>query len=144
MDVPILLGHEGVGIVEKVGANCKRVKVGDHVVLSWMPSCGHCSSCFSGVMQLCDRGADLISGRVDGKQKIPTLDGVGVDQFSFLACFSQYVVVYEFDLLSKDYYGHALWPFQPCPVSPSIAEDVQGRNLEDGRVDHQGVQTGAD
>ena len=95
MEVPIVLGHEGAGIVEKVGADCTRVKVGDHVVLSWMPSCGHCPSCVAGDMQLCDRGANLISGRIDGRQKIHTLDGQGVDQFSFLGCFSEYVVVLE-------------------------------------------------
>jgi S-(hydroxymethyl)glutathione dehydrogenase/alcohol dehydrogenase len=96
MDLPILLGHEGVGIVEKVGENCKRVKEGDHVVLSWMPSCGHCPSCVSGFRQLCDRGANLISGHLEPDiHQIHTKDGVGVDQFSFLGCFSEYVVILE-------------------------------------------------
>ena len=96
MELPSLLGHEGAGVVEKVGENCKRVKVGDHVILSWMPSCGHCPSCVSGYRQLCDRGANLISGQMEpGVQKIHRKNGKGVDQFSFLGCFSEYVVVLE-------------------------------------------------
>lgn len=42
--MPIVLGHEGAGVVEAVGANVSKVKVGDHVVLSF-DSCGECHSC---------------------------------------------------------------------------------------------------
>ena len=42
--VPVVLGHEGAGVVEAVGPKVRRVKVGDHVVLSYN-SCGHCKAC---------------------------------------------------------------------------------------------------
>lgn len=103
MEFPSILGHEGVGIVEKVGERCKRIKEGDHVVLSWMPSCGHCPYCVSGYRQLCDRGANLITGHLEeGVHKIHTKKGVGVDQFSFLGCFSEYVVVLEDGAVAVD------------------------------------------
>jgi S-(hydroxymethyl)glutathione dehydrogenase / alcohol dehydrogenase len=40
--MPIVLGHEGAGVVEEIGKDVTRVRPGDHVVLSWNPSCGHC------------------------------------------------------------------------------------------------------
>jgi S-(hydroxymethyl)glutathione dehydrogenase / alcohol dehydrogenase len=42
---PVVLGHEGGGVVEAVGAGVTRVAVGDHVALSWTPSCGACEEC---------------------------------------------------------------------------------------------------
>jgi alcohol dehydrogenase (nicotinoprotein) len=93
---PILVGHEGVGIIERVGANVSRVAVGDHVVMSWMPSCGHCAWCAKGMGHLCDRGARLLSGeRDDGTPRVRTTDGTPVGQMSFLGAFSDYVVIPE-------------------------------------------------
>jgi S-(hydroxymethyl)glutathione dehydrogenase/alcohol dehydrogenase len=96
VEFPILTGHEGTGIVEKVGRNVTRIKEGDHVVMSWMPSCGHCPSCVSGQGQLCDRGAALLSGaRDDGTFRIHDKNGADVWQFAFLGAFSEYVVIPE-------------------------------------------------
>src|SRR5271170_5742973 len=43
--MPIVLGHEAAGIVEEVDAPATGVAVGDHVILSWNPHCGHCFYC---------------------------------------------------------------------------------------------------
>ena len=51
--VPVVLGHEGAGVVEAVGDEVHSVAVGDHVVLSWVPMCGHCFFCLHGQPQLC-------------------------------------------------------------------------------------------
>ncbi|HZC79315.1 MAG TPA: alcohol dehydrogenase catalytic domain-containing protein, partial [Ktedonobacterales bacterium] len=40
--LPVVLGHEGAGVVEAVGAGVRDVAPGDHVVLAWIPSCGRC------------------------------------------------------------------------------------------------------
>ena len=50
---PMVLGHEGAGIVEHVGAAVDSVRVGDEVVLSWAPSCGHCADCARGRPAAC-------------------------------------------------------------------------------------------
>src|SRR5919201_719602 len=55
MRTPVVLGHEGAGIVREVGAGVTRVKRGDRVVLCWAPSCGTCPSCIEGHAVLCDR-----------------------------------------------------------------------------------------
>jgi NDMA-dependent alcohol dehydrogenase len=52
--MPVVAGHEGAGIVEAIGPNVDDVRVGDHVVLSWAPSCGHCFYCTRGNVNLCD------------------------------------------------------------------------------------------
>lgn len=56
--VPMVLGHEGAGIVESVGPGVTKVKPGDHVVIS-IPSCGHCDMCTSGKEWFCEEVANL-------------------------------------------------------------------------------------
>ncbi|MFZ0776110.1 MAG: NAD(P)-dependent alcohol dehydrogenase [Xanthobacteraceae bacterium] len=65
--LPIVLGHEGAGIVERVGSAIRKVIPGDHVVLSFM-SCGHCARCAMGQPAYCERGHPLCFGgtREDG------------------------------------------------------------------------------
>src|SRR5688500_1845539 len=52
--MPIVLGHEGAGVVEDVGAGVSDVKPGDHVVCSWNPHCGHCFYCERDQPILCE------------------------------------------------------------------------------------------
>lgn len=51
--MPIILGDEGSGVVEAVGSECTRLRPGDHVVVSWAPSCGYCKYCSAGYPSLC-------------------------------------------------------------------------------------------
>ena len=61
--LPCIGGHEGAGVVVEVGASVTSVAPGDHVVFSFMPSCGRCPSCATGHQSLCDLGAKLYKGR---------------------------------------------------------------------------------
>ncbi|CEF48908.1 unnamed protein product [uncultured bacterium] len=65
--LPIVLGHEGAGVIERVGSAVRRVAPGDHVVLSFM-SCGHCMRCVMGQPAYCEKGHPLCfsGGREDG------------------------------------------------------------------------------
>ncbi len=53
LPTPMVLGHEGAGVVEAVGAGVTAVRPGDPVVLSWLPACGHCPACLRGRPELC-------------------------------------------------------------------------------------------
>jgi len=55
--LPMALGHEAAGVVEEVGPGVRDVKPGDHVVLTFVPSCGSCPECSSGRPALCSPGA---------------------------------------------------------------------------------------
>lgn len=55
--MPIVLGHEGAGVVESVGAGVDHLSPGDHIVLSITAGCGRCSSCQSGAFTLCHSAA---------------------------------------------------------------------------------------
>ncbi|WP_136245646.1 NDMA-dependent alcohol dehydrogenase [Mycobacterium intracellulare] len=59
---PIVGGHEGSGIIEEVGPGVTKVKPGDHVVCSFIPSCGTCRYCATGRSNLCDMGATILEG----------------------------------------------------------------------------------
>ncbi|KAK0351238.1 hypothetical protein LTR94_025765, partial [Friedmanniomyces endolithicus] len=67
--LPMALGHEAAGVVESVGEGVDDLEAGDHVVMVFMPSCGHCAPCASGRPALCEPGAianasgSLLSGQ---------------------------------------------------------------------------------
>jgi S-(hydroxymethyl)glutathione dehydrogenase/alcohol dehydrogenase len=61
--LPCIGGHEGAGVVIETGAGVRDLAPGDHVVFSFMPSCGRCPSCATGHQGLCDLGAKLYKGR---------------------------------------------------------------------------------
>lgn len=69
--LPVVLGHEGSGIVEKVGASVKKVAVGDHVVLTYM-WCGHCKPCLHGDLTYCNNFYMLNFGGVREDGSIST------------------------------------------------------------------------
>ena len=54
---PIVLGHEGAGIVTEVGAGISHISTGDKVIMTWRPRCGQCEYCTSGTPGLCSLGA---------------------------------------------------------------------------------------
>ena len=51
---PLIPGHENVGLVTKVGADCKNIKVGDHVVIDYVIRCGECYQCKHGRGNVCE------------------------------------------------------------------------------------------
>ncbi|TGR60095.1 alcohol dehydrogenase catalytic domain-containing protein, partial [Mesorhizobium sp. M1C.F.Ca.ET.192.01.1.1] len=55
--MPMALGHEAAGVVEALGDGVRDLEPGDHVVMVFMPSCGHCLPCAEGRPALCEPGA---------------------------------------------------------------------------------------
>jgi NDMA-dependent alcohol dehydrogenase len=93
--LPMCGGHEGAGIVERVGSAVESVQPGDHVVLSFIPCCGRCRWCASGMQNLCDAGALIMAGpQLDGTFRMHK-DGQDVGQLALVSTFSQFTVVPE-------------------------------------------------
>lgn len=69
--LPAILGHEGAGIVERVGSTVTHVKPGDHIVLSYH-SCGECKPCLSSHASYCDKvwDANFAGARLDGSSGV--------------------------------------------------------------------------
>lgn len=82
-ELPAVLGHEGSGVVERVGSEVKHVEVGDHVLLTF-GSCGKCASCRRGNPAYCHHGYFLSFGgsRLDGTKTF-SLDGVDINSAYF-------------------------------------------------------------
>jgi S-(hydroxymethyl)glutathione dehydrogenase/alcohol dehydrogenase len=91
--LPIAGGHEGAGTVEEVGPNTEGWQPGDKVVLSFLPMCGRCKWCASGMQNLCDNGRDVLSGRRPDGSKRMTMDGLPVGQGAGVSTFSEYSTV---------------------------------------------------
>ena len=83
---PAVLGHEGAGVVEAIGPGVTRVAVGDHVALSWAPSCGGCGECLRDLPQLCSTAwqAMATGGLMDGTTRL-SRDGEPVFHYWFLS-----------------------------------------------------------
>lgn len=91
--LPMAGGHEGAGVVEEVGPNTEGWKVGDRVVLTFLPMCGRCRWCASGMQNLCDNGALVLAGiRPDGTKRMRIGDR-SIGQAAGVATFSQYSTV---------------------------------------------------
>jgi S-(hydroxymethyl)glutathione dehydrogenase/alcohol dehydrogenase len=90
MPVPIILGHEGSGIIEAVGDGVTSVEPGDHVIPIWRVSCGMCEYCTGGRPALCDVGTEMrVTGLMpDGTTRF-SLDGAPVRHFAGVSTFSQ-------------------------------------------------------
>jgi S-(hydroxymethyl)glutathione dehydrogenase / alcohol dehydrogenase len=90
-DHPILGGHEGAGVIEQVGPGVTSVQPGDHVITTFIPSCGHCRWCSDGLGNLCDRGAMMLDGTgLDGTHRVHAR-GQDVFPMTFLGTFAPYV-----------------------------------------------------
>jgi Zn-dependent alcohol dehydrogenase len=107
---PIVLGHEGAGVVEAIGPGVEEVRVGQRVVLCMIPSCGACSPCRSGRRTLCEPvGAASVAGRLlDGTSRLRGADGEVLQHGLLLACFSTHTVVPAGSVVALDD-GIPLW-----------------------------------
>ncbi len=93
--LPMVLGHEGAGIIEEVGPGVTRVAPGDHVVCSFIPNCGTCRYCANGQQSICDMGATILEGYLPGEHFPITGPRGQYGAMCMLGTFSQYGVIHQ-------------------------------------------------
>jgi len=92
--LPIVLGDEGAGVVEALGPGVTELAVGDHVILSWAPTCGRCHYCVIGRPNLCERRQPGKGVLPDGTTRM-SLGGRPVYHYGHVATYASRTVVHE-------------------------------------------------
>ena len=101
--LPMALGHEAAGVVEALGEDVNDLAVGDHVVMVFMPSCGHCLPCAEGRPALCEPGAAANGAGtlLSGKRRLHC-DGAEVNHHLGCSAFADHAVVSRRSLVKID------------------------------------------
>lgn len=92
---PLVMGHEGSGVVTELGEGVTTLAVGDHVVLSWVPPCGECRYCRAGHEARCQKVATVVAPLgvlFDGTSRL-SLDGEQLHHYLGVSSFAEEVVV---------------------------------------------------
>jgi alcohol dehydrogenase len=100
---PMVLGHEAAGTVERLGPGVDDLKVGDHVVMVFVPSCGHCLPCAEGRPALCEPGAiaNNAGTLLSGSRRLHR-NGGDVHQHLGCSAFAEYATVSRRSLVKID------------------------------------------
>jgi alcohol dehydrogenase len=100
---PMVLGHEAAGVVEKVGPGADDLMTGDHVVMVFVPSCGHCLPCAEGRPALCERGAAANGAGtlLSGKRRLHR-HGTELHHHLGVSAFAEYATVSRRSLVKID------------------------------------------
>ena len=100
--LPFVGGHEGSGIVRQVGAEVRGLAVGDHVITSFIPSCGQCRWCARGLQNLCDVGARMMAGDQPAGGFRIHVDGRDAATMGSLGTFAEWQVYDQLSLVKVD------------------------------------------
>lgn len=101
--LPVALGHEAAGVVAQLGDGVTDLEVGDHVVMSFLPVCGHCGPCADGRAALCAPGhaANSRGTLLSGARRI-RCEEVEINHHSGVCAFSEYAVIHRRSIVRID------------------------------------------
>ena len=101
--MPMALGHEAAGVVHELGEGVFDLKVGDHVVVVFVPSCGHCAPCAEGRPALCEPGAAANGAGtlLSGARRL-TRDGAPLNHHLGCSVFAEYATVSRHSIVKVD------------------------------------------
>ncbi len=102
--VPMVIGHEAAAEVMELGAGVTDLKVGDHVVLIFRPSCGSCDSCVVGRPALCGPGGEsnATGSLLGGYKRLQSVGGASINHHLGCAAFAQYATVSRRSIVKID------------------------------------------
>jgi NDMA-dependent alcohol dehydrogenase len=91
---PLVLGHEGAGVVVEVGEGVTELSVGDHVVTMFVSMCGKCRYCVTGRPAICDQAAKTVSTLPDGSLPASDKDGEPLNVFTGCGVMSEFATLH--------------------------------------------------
>ncbi len=128
---PVVLGHEGAGIVEQVGEGVTNVKPGDHVVISFIPNCGDCFYCLHQEPYLCS-GAKQDGNQFDGTSRV-SKNGQRLFVMSFVGIMAEYAVVPAACVVTIDKsYDFKVAALVGCGVTTGVGAAIRTANVQPG------------
>nr|MDT0664751.1 alcohol dehydrogenase catalytic domain-containing protein [Micromonospora sp. DSM 115978] len=131
---PVICGHEGAGEVVEVGDGVTSVRPGDHVAMSFIPSCGRCKPCQSGRAFLCNLGAKLFDlGMISDGRVAHHVGDQAVARYSQLGAFSELQLVSEASVVKVD--ADIPWPVAAlvsCGVATGFGSAVNRAEVSPG------------
>jgi NDMA-dependent alcohol dehydrogenase len=132
---PYCGGHEGAGIVEEVGSAVRSLRPGDHIVTSFIPSCGRCRWCANGMQNLCDNGALMMVGtQIDGGYRLH-YRGQDVARSGLMGCFSELSVMSEWSCIRiPEHVPLRAAALLGCGVPTGWGSAVNAAQVEPGQV----------
>ena len=129
MPMPCVLGHEGAGIVEKVGPGVDYVKPGDHVIACLSAFCGKCEYCMGGRPNLCHR---THAARSEDEPPRLSQNGGLIHQYTNLSTFAEQMLVHESSLVKVE---DKSVPFEPMALIGCGTTTGLGAALRTARVE---------
>jgi NDMA-dependent alcohol dehydrogenase len=133
---PVIGGHEGSGVVTEVGTNVTQVALGDHVAVSFIPSCGTCHWCASGRQNLCDLGMATLAGGMisDGTYRYH-LAGENLNRMAQLGTFADEMVCHENSLVRIEPYANMkAAALISCGISTGFGSAVDRAKVKPGET----------
>jgi alcohol dehydrogenase len=132
--LPMALGHEGAGIVEMLGEGVDDLRVGDHVITAFVPSCGQCEPCCGGRPALCEPGAasNTAGTLLHGARRLHR-NGANVHHHLGVSAFAEHATVSRRSVVKVD----ASLPFDQaavfgCAVITGVGAVVNTANIPPG------------
>jgi len=134
--MPMVLGHEAAGVVEELGDGVTDLKVGDHVVMVFVPSCGHCLPCAEGRPALCEPAfaANSAGTLLSGARRL-SHNGSALNHLLGASAFADHVTVSRRSLIKVDRslaFEHAA--LFGCAVLTGVGAVVNTANLRSGQT----------
>lgn len=99
---PLVLGHEGAGVVVEVGEGVTDLEVGDHVVSTFVSMCGKCRYCVTGHPAICDQASKAVATLPDGSVPTHDADGKPLSVFSGCGVMAEYATLHEDSVVRID------------------------------------------
>ncbi len=132
-DAAVALGHEGAGVIERVGADVTGFHPGDHVILSFVSYCGDCPMCHIEKVCLCE-SYDVPRGfQLDGTYRLYNSAGDGILQMARIATMSEYMVVPQQNLVKIDpQYALEKAALVGCGVTTGVGAVLNTAKVEPG------------